>query len=149
MLKDASMEPYANALCARVQAHTGLPIYFSMDRFREIQNSIQYVGDLGCWNFFHRSIITIFGGELILRGGLSFRFQSCEDPMAIQLIVKLSKNKNEGDESLKFEIYDLGERYCYKLPEGTSFEALLDMFESGAEYYEEDRDEWEVEKLGE
>ena len=67
--------------------------------------------------------------------------------MAIQLIVKHSKS--EGDESLKFEIYDLGERYCYKLPEGTSFEALLDMFESGAEYYEEDRDEWEVEKLGE
>ena len=78
MLKDASMDPYAKALCARVQAHTGLPIYFSIDRYREVQKSIKHVGALGTWHPYH-SIITIFGGVLTLSGGLSFRFQSCED----------------------------------------------------------------------
>ena len=34
-----------------------------------------------------------------------------------------------------------------QLPKGIKFEALLEMFESDAEYYEGKRDAWEVEKL--
>ena len=140
MERDARMLPFVEALRARVQAHTGLPIYFSFNRREGAGKAITYRGHLGK-RLVANSIITILDGRITLERGLSFRFSSGES----EVILVLDMTEVGHVKTLKYEIWSL-EGECFKVPDGTAFEELLEMFELNSKFYEWDRKGWEVEK---
>ena len=124
--RDVCMLQFVEALCARVQAHTSLPIYFSLNCFPQ-HGAGNAITD-GCYlakRLVANSNITLLDGRITLERGLSFRFSSGES----EVILILDMTEVGDVKTLKYEIWSLGWKGgCFKVPDCTAFEVLLKIF---------------------
>ena len=134
--RDARLLLFAEALMERVNMHTGLSIRFSIDRFRPIRKAIVYNGYL-VFRLGPISVVTIFDGKLTLVHGLSFCFSE-EYGCSKSVNLTIGINEVRGVKTFKCEIRS-DSHQCCKIAEGTSFEAILDLFPPKAAHYWIDR----------
>ena len=135
--RDARLLPFAEALMERVKVHTGLSIPFSIDRFRRIRKAIVYHGYSvpSRYRTIPTSVVTIFDGKLTVERGLSCLISLDYRFPTVYASCSLTIDIIEAGEVKTFKGEARHNHACYKFPDGTSFEAMLESFQPMAAYF--------------
>ena len=135
--RDARFLPFAEALMERVKVHTGLSIPFSIDRFRRIRKAIVYHGYSvpSRYRTIPTSVVTIFDGKLTVERGLSCLISLDYRLPKVYASCSLTIDIIEAGEVKTFKGEARHNHECYKFPDGTSFEAMLESFQPMAAYF--------------